>query len=592
MNNSPLSEDLTSRKCLAAMLVLFVAYIYKETVFDPYFQPELARLTPPPVTHGATQQPGAAANPTSAVNAQTAAAPVGNQALNQVANPAVNPAEAPINQGFPSDEQIAAAGFITVTSDRAEIVFSKLGGRIVSLKLFGYAREIDELSVPLDLIDHTDGMPLPLGIYSGASSDAWVKYSASAEKIALTSPASLTLTGRLPDGREVNKILDFVPGGYLFDVTASVSAPAPDSSKLVLEWTKYMLPESSSMLDSYQIAGYIWFDGTKASREDFGKLTADEQPLGDVRWVTLADKYFMATLLNREGSFQGKLTHDKTLHSARANGDPTSIHLSIFAGPKDYEILSNLGFEMQRNLNLGYTAIIAAPLLWLIHLFYGLLGNYGLAIVVLTIIVKLATYPLAASSYKQMKGMSDLAPELKRIRETVTDKQEQQLRTMALYKEKGVNPVGGCLPILLQMPIFIGLYTALSLSIELRHAPFMFWIKDLSAPEKLYIAGFPIPLMVVLFTASMIIQQVMTPSNMEPAQRRMMLAMPLVFGFMFANMPAGLTLYWLTNNIISIGQQKGFKVEGVKHALMLTMGVSIAVFIFVYILVASSGTIS
>jgi YidC/Oxa1 family membrane protein insertase len=435
-------------------------------------------------------------------------------------------------------------------------------------------------------------MPLPLGIFSGSATDTWVTYSASSDKITVSGAETLTLVGRLADGREIKKILNFSPDSYLFDVTASVSAPAADSSKLALEWTKFMLPDSPSMLDRYEISGYVWFDGTKAHRADFGKIAVDEQPLGDVRWVTLADKYFMATLLNREGSFQGKLAHDKTLHFIRANGDPTSIHISVFAGPKDYEILTALGFDMQRNLNLGFTAIIAAPLLWLIHLFYNFLGNYGLAIVLLTIVVKLATYPLAASTYKQMKGMSDLAPELKRIRETVTDKQEQQLRIMALYKEKGVNPVGGCLPMLLQMPIFIGLYTALSLSIELRHAPFMFWIKDLSAPEKLYLMGFPVPLMVVLFTASMIIQQLLTPSNMEPAQRRMMLAMPVVFGFMFASMPAGLTLYWLTNNLISIGQQKGFQKEGVKHALMLTMGISVAVFILVYILVASSGTIS
>lgn len=590
MNNTPISEDLIPRKCLAALLVLFVAYIYKETVFDPYFHPEMANLAPPPIagqTNGAGgQQPGAAV--TTPVTNLTQAG-VGAQ------SPAITAQTAPAGvekKGVPNDEQITSAGFVTVSSSNFELKISKLGGRVVSLKLPKYAREIDHKGEPLDLVEHTDGMPLPLGIYTGGSSDAWVTYSASAEKLTVSGAQTLTLIGHLADGREIRKILTFSPDTYLFDVTASVSAPAADSSKLVLEWTKFMLPDSPSMLDSYEISGYVWFDGTKAHRSDFGKLAVEEQPLGDVRWVTLADKYFMATLLNREGAFQAKLAHDKTLHFVRANGDPTSIHLSIFAGPKDYEILSALGFEMQRNLNLGFTAIIAAPLLWLIHLFNNILGNYGLAIVVLTIVVKLATYPLAASTYKQMKGMSDLAPDLKRIRETVTDKQEQQLRTMALYKEKGVNPVGGCLPMLLQMPIFIGLYTALSLSIELRHAPFMFWIKDLSAPEKLYLAGFPVPLMVVLFTASMIIQQLLTPSNMEPAQRRMMLAMPVVFGFMFANMPAGLTLYWLTNNLISIGQQKGFQKEGVKHALMLTMGVSVAVFIFVYILVASSGTIS
>ena len=156
---------------------------------------------------------------------------------------------------------------------------------------------------------------------------------------------------------------------------------------------------------------------------------------------------------------------------------------------------------------------------------------------------------------------------------------------MSLYKKRGVNPLGGCLPILLQMPIFIGLYSALMLAVELRHAPFALWVHDLSAPEKLMLGGFGIPVMVLLFITSMLIQQWITPSNIDPTQKKMMMVMPLIFGFMFAKMPAGLTLYYLTNNLISIGQQRAIQGKGGKSAVLVTASVSLAVFLFAFALV-------
>jgi len=186
-----------------------------------------------------------------------------------------------------------------------------------------------------------------------------------------------------------------------------------------------------------------------------------------------------------------------------------------------------------------------------------------------------------------MKAMQDLAPELKRIRESVADKQEQQLQMMALYKKKGVNPLGGCLPMVVQLPIFIGLYFGLRVSFSLRHEPFAFWINDLSAPEYLNVAGVGIPVLVVLMVLAMIFQQQTTPTpSMDPAQKKIMMLMPFMMGtfFFIWAFPAGLTLYWLTSSVISIGQQKGLQSDLKISALQLTLLVSAATFIIALIM--------
>jgi YidC/Oxa1 family membrane protein insertase len=183
-----------------------------------------------------------------------------------------------------------------------------------------------------------------------------------------------------------------------------------------------------------------------------------------------------------------------------------------------------------------------------------------------------------------MRKMQKLAPELKKLRETVKDKQQQQLKMMEMYKKHGVNPFGGCFPMLAQMPIFIGLYSALMSAVELRHAPFALWIHDLSAKEALMVGGFGIPVMVILMVITMLIQQMMTPVA-DPAQKKMMMFMPFIFGFMFSGFPAGLTLYWLTNNIVSIVQQRTFYTEkGKGHGVAITFAACAAVFSVVYIM--------
>ena len=209
----------------------------------------------------------------------------------------------------------------------------------------------------------------------------------------------------------------------------------------------------------------------------------------------------------------------------------------------------NKGLAKMEAIDLGWYSILAKPLLSILKFFYSYTRNYGIAIILITIILKLLFFPLTQKSYKSMKEMQKLQPKMTELKEKhKNDRDAMNRAMMELYKTHKVNPMGGCLPMLVQIPVFFALYKALMFSIELRHAPFAFWITDLSAKDPYYITP-------VIMGVTMFIQQKMTPSNMDPVQAKMMLALPVVFTFMFLNFPSGLVLYWLVNNILTIAQQ-------------------------------------
>jgi YidC/Oxa1 family membrane protein insertase len=225
------------------------------------------------------------------------------------------------------------------------------------------------------------------------------------------------------------------------------------------------------------------------------------------------------------------------------------VPLFIYVGPKEIVSLKKSGLHLEKALRFGWLDIIAKPLLLALRFFNKYLGNYGLSIIVLTIIIKILFWPLAAKSYKSMKEMQRIQPRIAQIRERFKNNKEQLNReVMQLYKTHKVNPMGGCLPMILQIPVFFALYYTLLGAIELRHAPFFFWIMDLSAKDPYYITP-------LIMGASMFLQQKMTPSAADPLQAKIMLLMPVFFTFLFLNFASGLVIYWLVNNILSIGQQ-------------------------------------
>jgi YidC/Oxa1 family membrane protein insertase len=234
---------------------------------------------------------------------------------------------------------------------------------------------------------------------------------------------------------------------------------------------------------------------------------------------------------------------------------------TLFLGPKDLDLLTALGKGLNRSIDFGYFTFVSAPLLHVLRFFHRFTGNYGIDIILLTIIIKLLLAPLTHKSFVSMKQMQKLQPQMQRIRDRFKDDKEKMNREiMDLYKRNKVNPLGGCLPMVLQFPVFIGLYNALRTPIDLRHASFL-WIKDLSRPDyeslpfTLFGWNVGLPILVLLMGASMFIQQWMSPSVGDPNQRKMMMMMPVVFTVLFVTFPAGLTIYWLVNNILTIGQQ-------------------------------------
>jgi len=218
-------------------------------------------------------------------------------------------------------------------------------------------------------------------------------------------------------------------------------------------------------------------------------------------------------------------------------------------GPRDPGILETVNYRLSEIIDFGIFDFIARPLLFVLNFFYSFVGNYGIAIILLTVVIKIVFWPLTQKSYSSMKAMQTLQPEMQKIREKFkNDKERLNREIMELYKTKRVNPLGGCLPMLIQIPVFFALYKVLLGNIDLRHAPFALWITDLSAKDPYYITP-------IIMGGTMFLQQKMTPSTMDPTQAKIFMVMPIVFTFLFLNFPSGLVIYWLVNNILTILQQ-------------------------------------
>ena len=296
---------------------------------------------------------------------------------------------------------------------------------------------------------------------------------------------------------------------------------------------------------------------------------------GKIKWVTLQSRYFMSGLVpdqDEEASLYLALKSEKFLTAQYRQPEQTiqpdtqNIYkYEIFMGPKKIQDLKNVGHDLQKVVDFGWFDFIAKPCLWLMNLFYSVIPNYGVAIIILTILVKVLLWPLGQKSYKSMSEMKKLQPLMKEIREKYKDdKQRMNQEVMGLYRTYKINPLGGCLPMVVQLPVFFALYRMLYEAIELRHAPFFLWINDLSAPDRLFRFSFSIPFMqppygipvlTLVMGASMLLQQKMSPPMGDATQAKMMMFMPIIFTVIFINFSSGLVLYWLVNNILSIAQQ-------------------------------------
>lgn len=309
----------------------------------------------------------------------------------------------------------------------------------------------------------------------------------------------------------------------------------------------------------YTHVGPVLLKGTDLEELKPKKLKEPQTYTGDIKWIGQEDKYFCAALVPSFQPAEAKAWTYKDSPVIAIKGKPSSNIFHLYAGPKEHGRLAALKSGLEYIIDYGFFSVIARPLFWVLKFFYRYVGNYGWAIILLTIVVRIPFIPLVSKGQRSMKKLQEIQPKMNEIREKYKkDPQKMQQEMMELYKKYKVNPMGGCLPMVLQIPVFFALYKVLLVSIELRGAPFMLWITDLSAPDTLFghIAGFslggPLP---YLMGITMIIQQKMTPSGMDPKQAKMMMLMPVIFTFMFLNFASGLVLYWLVNNLLSIGQQ-------------------------------------
>jgi YidC/Oxa1 family membrane protein insertase len=573
------SQESNQRTIRAVIVCLLVVFVYTNLFLAPK---KKAQAPVAPVPQQA-QQNAQAARSAEVAPTVIAAKPSGPVQVVGAQQPA-----------HPSAADVQAAGITYVQSGLLKVGFSHLGARVQSYSLSNYKKQQGD-EAPLDLVGDLHDAALPLGIYRGNENDERVTYTLASVNgaPASSSPANLQIApggkvslefkGALPSGVPITKTVTLSDNSYLFTVDVAIGSSSAGQN-VWLEWL-HTYPEEQSRNANLSHTTYL--DGANKIHH----LSADElksQVRATTKWVALGDLYFMASLIPALAENNAALARTGDLYIGRVAGTDNGGSFTIFAGPKVYKMLEELGsYQLERSIDLGIFSFLALPLLWLLQYLYLIVHNYGLAIIALTLIIKTALLPLSQASFKSMKAMQEIQPEMKALRERIKDPNQLNQEVMALYKRRGVNPMGGCLPIVIQIPVFFGLYQALLNAIELRHASFALWITDLSAPEKLEIFGWGVPVMVLLMAASMILQQWTTPNpSADPTQQKVMMFMPIMFAGMFIvfPMPAGLVLYWLVNNIISITQQMYLRKANQSGVYWGTFVASVAIFGFGYIL--------
>ena len=458
---------------------------------------------------------------------------------------------------------------IRVETDHYIALLTTQGARLKSFKFKDYHTTADPNSPPFEMIATVPGVSYPLGVKwsnASASDDASIVYRVDGGDFNLTGEAQRTLTfqGTGPDGVTITKKLSF--SGAQYPIRLEVIARAADGSVLAPAVLLTTAEQNSKPNPDAPFEGLIAVVDDKVKREPVSdELKKGKEFSGQLSWAGFGFSYFLMALVPENGAGYRLAVHQSgpalVLTVAETTGKPDGSRYTVFVGPKELSILESIGQGMEKAIDFGYFGFISIPFLYILHFFHQFTGSYGIDIILLTVLLKILTAPLTHKSYASMKQMQKLQPQMERLKEKHKDDREKlNKEIMEMYRRNGVNPLGGCLPMVVQFPVFIGLYNALYIPIELRHAPFL-WIKDLSKPDweslPFEFAGWQlgVPVLTILMGASMFIQQWMTPTAGDPNQRKLMLMMPLIFTFMFVTFPAGLTIYWLINNILSIAQQ-------------------------------------
>lgn len=510
-----------------------------------------------------------------------------------LATPPVASATAPVPEATGSAPVSAASvpeGNAASESARAEIIkvktdlfvadVSTQGGTIVGLELNNYKASEDKLR-SFSLFDAKHQYAAQSGLIGEDLPNHKTLYTVSSGNLELGADAKsveLRLEAPVVNGVKVTKIYTFNRGSYLINVAYEIDN---GSQKEVSAHAYYQLQRDtaapageSSMVSTYTgPAVYTEQDKyQKIAFKDIEKGSAKFAQKADNGWMAMVQHYFVSAWIpaekeNREffvrkldGGTTSAVTAGLIVPVATvAPGAKASNMVSLYAGPQIQSMLEQLAKPSAEGgigaqglplvVDYGWLTIVAAPIFWCLDFIHKLVGNWGWSIVLLTVAIKAAFFPLSAASYKSMAKMKAIAPRMTALRERCgDDKQKLNMEMMNLYKTEKINPLGGCLPIVVQIPVFIALYWALLGAVEMRDAPWILWIKDLSSQDPYYVLP-------VIMIATMLIQTKLNPTPPDPIQAKMMLLMPFIFGGMFLFFPSGLVLYWVVNNILSIAQQ-------------------------------------
>lgn len=524
-----------------------------------------------PAQPAATEQK---AQPSTA--AQPAQPPAQPQAQAPAAASAPDQAKAPDQQAAPLASGAQAAPAVKVETPLYLAEFSSLGGSLKKLVLKKYNTKPENQGEPFTMVDLPASGPGTI-VFSLPKADPQLgmrMFSADRGDISLSQGQAVLTFSAQGNGVKVIKRYTFHADSYVYDLKVRVINTGATALEVVPE---LMLSELAKRSEDnpYAFTGLQAYRDNSLVEHDAGDLEDKPVVSGAIDFADLSIPYFMGAMvpLDQPGTGAAKRSvrgevNDGVMQAVLvsqplplAAGQEVTLDYLVFYGPRDLKVLEPLGHNLAAAVDFGWFDIIAKPMLAALNFIYDFLPNYGVAIIIITILIKFLFWPLTRKSYRSMKEMQKVQPQVAKIREKYKgDKQKMQQEIMQLYKAYKVNPMGGCLPMVVQIPVFIAFYKVLGASIELRHAPFLLWINDLAAPDRLfpdlgipYVGGLPV--MTLLMGASMFVQQKMSPTTGDPTQAKMMMLMPVVFTFLFINFPSGLVLYWLVNNLLSIGQQ-------------------------------------
>ncbi len=468
----------------------------------------------------------------------------------------------------------------TVETPLYRAVFTNRGPAVISFKLLNYNETIEQNSKPVELVNlnepHKEFMQFNFNNQRRAGKREFI-FNADEKLIKVDKESSyreLTFSCPDVDGMTIKQTFRFYPDKYNIDLKITVENRSEYQASGNIEARIQGMPPSKKV-KYYSFAGIALLMDNELE-EIAPKKMKDEKTLsGNIDWLAWENEYFLSAIVpldSEKGYFKGQVQPTGLIRGEYISPlrdlkplEAFSSDFTLFMGPRDIEILKSAGNKLEKAIDFGFFDIIAKPLHFVLRFFNGFVHNYGLSIIILTVLIKILFWPLTQKSHRSMKEMQKIQPLMAKIREKYRDNKEQMNKEMMnLYRTYKVNPMGGCLPMLIQIPVFFALYRILGNSIELRHAPFMLWINDLSAPDRLFNFSFSLPFMsppygipvlTLLMGASMFIQQKMQPMVGDPAQAKVMMFLPVIFTVMFINFPSGLVLYWLTQNILTIGQQ-------------------------------------